>query len=147
MEPTTQIGIIALLLGFGIYVITQGKTMVKLVQSRQALRGLDSTRVSQLDNGTYKVKSKELHDFHLDKLDDFGRIEEMCNEVNQSLQIALELTRSPHETFDVHGILTRLNQDLDILSHRMLAIQQRQAKLTKVLMDNHFAMEGLNDGF
>ena len=42
MEPTTLIGIAALLVGFGVYVIKATQSLVETVADKQAARGLDS---------------------------------------------------------------------------------------------------------
>ena len=79
MEPTTLIGIAALLVGFGVYVIKATQSLVETVADKQSARGLDSKRVSQLENDLYTVKSKDMHDLHLDKLEDFTEIQQMCD--------------------------------------------------------------------
>ena len=144
MEPTTLIGIAALLVGFGVYVIKATQSLVETVADKQSARGLDSKRVSQLENDLYTVKSKDMHDLHLDKLEDFTEIKQMCDAANASLSTAIERTASVTSTEDVQRILQTLNQHLDVLAHRIITIQQRQAIVTKKLLDKHFGPEGEN---
>ena len=144
MEPTTLIGIAALLVGFGVYVIKATQSLVETVADKQAARGLDSKRVSQLENDLYTVKSKDMHDLHLDKLEDFTEIQQMCDAANASLSEAIERNASVTSTEDVQRILQTLNQHLDELAHRIITIQQRQAIVTKKLLDKHFGPEGEN---
>jgi hypothetical protein len=144
MEPTTLIGIAALLVGFGVYVIKATQSLVETVADKQAARGLDSKRVSQLENDLYTVKSKDMHDLHLDKLEYFTEIQQMCDAANASLSTVIERTASVTSTEDVQRILQTLNQHLDVLAHRIITIQQRQAIVTKKLLDKHFEPEGEN---
>ena len=143
MEPTTLIGIAALLVGFGVYVIKATQSLVETVADKQSARGLDSKRVSQLENDLYTVKSKEMHDLHLDKLENFSVIQQMCDAANASLSTAVERT-SNATAQDVQHTLHTLNQHLDVLAHRIITIQQRQAIVTKKLLDKHFGPEGDN---
>ena len=144
MEPTTLIGIAALLVGFGVYVIKATQSLVETVASKQAERGLDSKRVSQLENDLYTVKSKDLHDLHLDKLEEFTDIQQMCNAANASLSTVIERTGNANATQDVQRTLHTLNQHLDVLANRIITIQQHQAMVTKKLLDKHFATEDEN---
>lgn len=144
MEPTTLIGIAALLVGFGVYVIKTTQSLVETVAAKQAARGLDSKRVSQLENDLYTVKSRDLHNLHLDKLEDFTDIQQMCDVANASLSTVIERTASVTSTEDVQRTLQTLNQHLDVLAHRIITIQQRQAIVTKKLLDKHFGPEGEN---
>ena len=144
MEPTTLIGIAALLVGFGVYVIKATQSLVETVASKQAERGLDSKRVSQLENDLYTVKSKDLHDLHLDKLEEFTDIRQMCNAANASLSTVIERTGNANATQDVQRTLHTLNQHLDVLANRIITIQQHQAMVTKKLLDKHFATEDEN---
>jgi len=144
MEPTTLIGIAALLVGFGVYVIKAAQSLVETVADKQSARGLDSKRVSQLENDLYTVKSKDMYDLHLDKLEDFTEIQQMCDAANASLSEAIERNASVTSTEDVQRILQTLNQHLDVLAQRIITIQQRQTIVTKKLLDKHFGPEGEN---
>lgn len=144
MEPTTLIGIAALLVGFGVYVIKATQSLVETVADKQAERGLDSKRVGQLENDHYTVKSKDLHDLHLDKLEDFTDIQQMCDTANASLSTAIERTGNANATQDVQHTLHTLNQHLDVLANRIITIQQHQAMVTKKLLDKHFGTEDEN---
>lgn len=141
MEPTTLIGIAALLVGFGVYVIKATQSLVETVASKQAERGLDSKRVSQLENEFYTVKSKDLHDLHLEKLEDFTEIQQMCDAANASLSMAVERTGNATAPQDVQHTLHTLSQHLDVLANRIITIQKRQSIVTKKLLDKHFATE------
>ena len=144
MEPTTLIGIAALLVGFGVCVIWATQSLVETVADKQAARGLDSKRVSQLENDLYTVKSRDLHNLHLDKLEDFTDIQQMCDVANASLSTAIERTSNATATEDVQRTLQTLNQHLDVLAHRIITIQKRQSIVTKKLLDKHFGPEGEN---
>ncbi|MGB1985904.1 MAG: hypothetical protein ACPICB_00415 [Candidatus Poseidoniaceae archaeon] len=142
MEPTTLIGIAALLVGFGVYVIKATQSLVETVADKQSARGLDSKRVSQLENDLYTVKSKDMHDLHLDKLEDFSDIQQMCDAANASLSTVIERTGNATATQEVQHTLNVLNQHLDVLADRIITIQKRQSIVTKKLLDKHFVPEG-----
>ena len=142
MEPTTLIGIAALLVGFGVYVIKATQSLVETVADKQAARGLDSKRVSQLENDLYTVKSKDMHALHLDKLEDFTDIQRMCDVANASLSRVIERPGNATATQEVQHTLNVLNQHLDVLADRIITIQKRQSIVTKKLVDKHFGPEG-----
>ena len=91
MEPTTLIGIAALLVGFGVYVIKATQSLVETVADKQSARGW-TKRVSQPKTIFTRSKAKTCTTFTFDKLEDFTDIQQMCDVANASLSTAIERT-------------------------------------------------------